>query len=103
MLDIEALGREIASRFQPRQVLLFGSHAKGTATEHSDVDLLVVLPSETRPVHKAAEIRLALRRDIPIDILVKTPGTIQQRLAMGDCFIEEVVREGKKLYEAPDP
>ena len=34
---------DIVREFTPLQVILFGSHAYGTPTEDSDVDLLVVM------------------------------------------------------------
>ena len=40
----DTLGRRIGEEFRPRQVLLFGSHARNAATEDSDVDVLVVMP-----------------------------------------------------------
>ena len=42
---IEAVAQLIAERFDPVQVILFGSHARGNAGSHSDIDLLVVLDS----------------------------------------------------------
>ena len=39
---IEAVAQLIAEQFDPVQVILFGSHARGNAGSHSDIDLLVV-------------------------------------------------------------
>jgi len=38
----------VAEAFRPERVILFGSHAYGTPTADSDVDLLVVMPHEGR-------------------------------------------------------
>ena len=38
--------KRIVKRFQPKQVILFGSHARGDAGPDSDVDLLVVMDFE---------------------------------------------------------
>ncbi len=38
----------LVRQFQPRRIILFGSHAQGTADTHSDVDLLVVCPEYGR-------------------------------------------------------
>ena len=40
---IQAITRLIVERFNPEQIILFGSHARGEANEHSDLDLLVVM------------------------------------------------------------
>ena len=42
MSEIQDLGDKIAQGFHPQRVILFGSHARGTAEEYSDVDLLVI-------------------------------------------------------------
>jgi len=41
---------------RPQRVILFGSHARGTAGEDSDVDLLVILPFEESPLRKSVDI-----------------------------------------------
>ena len=46
---IQAITQLIKDRFEPEQVILFGSCARGEADENSNVDLLVV-----RPVAQAA-------------------------------------------------
>jgi hypothetical protein len=35
-----------------------------------------------------------------MDLLVRSPQKIRQRLAWGDCFIQEVLEKGKVLYES---
>jgi hypothetical protein len=44
---------EIVERIRPRRVVLFGSHARGTADAGSDIDLLVVLDTD-QPVMREA-------------------------------------------------
>ncbi len=46
MNDIRTLADRIASAFDPQRIILFGSHAIGTSTPDSDVDLLVILAFE---------------------------------------------------------
>ena len=64
MKGILAVVDRIAEAFDPDRVVLFGSHARGTATSDSDVDLLVILPFEGRPI---VERREALRRDLWVE------------------------------------
>lgn len=99
---IRDLGREIARAFLPHKVILFGSHARGGATADSDVDLLVILPCAGDEVRKAAEIRLSINPPFPVDILVRTPECVHERLRLGDGFVREVLETGQVLYEAPD-
>ena len=100
MRQIRQVGRRIAREFRPQRVVLFGSRARGAATADSDVDLLIVMPFEGKPVSKSVEIRLKIRPPFPTDLLVRTPEMVRRRLAMGDDFIRDILEHGKVLYEA---
>ena len=100
MKEIRAVARQIGREFHPRQVILFGSYARGTPTADSDVDLLVSMPFKGHPAYKAVEILLAVDPGFPSDILVRTPQMVHERLKMGDCFMQEIVEKGKVLYAA---
>lgn len=97
---IQAFSQQIAERFQPERIILFGSYAYGQPTEDSDVDLLVILPFEELPVQKAIAIRQQLKAPFPLDLMARTPQQIQQRLEMGDFFIQDIMKNGRVLYEA---
>lgn len=96
--QIQRVSDEIARKFQPQRIILFGSYAYGTPTEDSDVDLLVVLPFEEKTAKKATEISLAVRANFPIDLIPITPTRLQERLDMGDFFIREITERGKVLH-----
>jgi uncharacterized protein len=98
--QIEDVSRRIADEFHPERVLLFGSYAWGVPSEDSDVDLLVILPFDGKAVAKSVEMRLKIRPPFPVDLLVRTPEKIRERLALGDPFIRSILEEGKVLYEA---
>jgi predicted nucleotidyltransferase len=100
MQQINEVGRRIADEYRPERILLFGSYAWGAPTPDSDVDLLVILPFEGKAVAKSVEMRLKIRPPFPVDLLVRTPEKISERLALGDPFIRSIVDEGKVLYEA---
>lgn len=99
MNKIEEFGRRIGSVLHPDKVILFGSHAQGKATEDSDVDLLVICPFQGRSVDKSVEIRMKLHPPFPVDIIVRTPEKVSQRIEMGDDFMREILEKGKVLYE----
>ena len=102
MEQIQTFGLRIGREFRSRKVVLFGSHAWGNPTPDSDLDLLVVLPFKGRAVRKSVEIRMKLRSPFPIDLLVRTPEKVRERLAMGDTFMREILEEGRVLYETDD-
>ncbi len=100
MNRIEEFGRLIGREFGAERVILFGSYSRGQVTDDSDVDLLVIIPFEGRSVDKSVEIRMKLRPRFPVDLLVRTPEKVRQRIEIGDGFMREIVEEGKVLYEA---
>jgi len=102
MNKIEEFGREIGEQFGAERVILFGSHAKGVASAGSDVDLLIIGPFTGRGADKSVEIRMKLRPHFAVDMLIRTPEKVQERIDMGDDFMREIIEEGKLLYEAGD-
>jgi len=94
--------RRIGADFRADRVILFGSHAEGRAAPDSDVDLLVIMPTDRDPVDESVAIRMAIRPPFPVDLLVRTPEKIRQRLSIGDPFIRQILEHGKPLYEAAD-
>jgi len=98
--QIEELSNRIATRFHPEKIVLFGSYASGQPTEDSDVDLLVVMPFSGRSVDQAVEIRMETRSSFPVDLIVRTPEAVLERLRLGDTFISGILNAGRVLYEA---
>lgn len=97
---LEDVKERIVEVFDPHRIILFGSHVYGQPTPDSDVDLLIVMESDERPAVRAARVSRLLRpRPFPMDILVRTPEEIQQRLEIGDYFVREILERGKVLYE----
>jgi predicted nucleotidyltransferase len=98
---IRRAAREIAERFQPDKVILFGSYAYGEPNQDSDVDVLVVMPRRNE-IDQSIRICLALDPPFSLDVIVYTPRNLRWRLAEGDWFLREVVGQGKVLYEKID-
>ena len=103
MKEIRTLSSQIAREFEPDRIMLFGSYAKGSATSDSDVDLLVVMPFRGSSARMAAAILNRVNPNIPVEILVRTPAQLRDRLAQNDFFLREVMDEGKTLYAASHP
>ena len=95
---IRRFARQVAERFQPEKIILFGSYAYGTPHADSDVDILVVMPARNE-LDSAVKVRLNVEYYFPLDLLVRTPKNMSWRLAAGDSFLKEIVAKGKVLYE----
>ena len=99
---IASLVTLIVERFDPEQVILFGSHARDEAGHDSDVDILVVIPVKTSKREKAIEIGAALRHfDLPKDIIVTTPEEFEWRKEVVGTLERPAFREGTVLYARP--
>ena len=98
MRVIRRYAREVAERFRPDKIILFGSYAYGTPHADSDVDILVIMPARNE-LDQAVRISLAVDNQFPLDLIVRTPKNMAWRLAEADSFLTEVVNRGKVLYE----
>ena len=97
---ISTMVDRIVEGWKPSRLVLFGSHARGTATDSSDVDLLVILPNVSDKRDTAVEIRRALG-DLPVckDIVIATPEEVTRCGHLVGTVLRSALREGKVLYE----
>jgi len=90
--------RDVAHRFDPEKIILFGSHAYGRPHADSDVDILVVMPARNE-IDQAIRIDSVTDPPFPLDLIVRTPKTLAWRLREGDSFLREILAKGRVLYE----
>ena len=91
----------LVSVASPSKVILFGSHARGDATDDSDLDLLVV----ERQIENVGEEMMRLHKalwplNIPVDILVCSEADFEKNRAWQSSAIYWAAKEGKVLYAA---
>jgi predicted nucleotidyltransferase len=99
--DIHQIAAEIAGSLHPLQVLLFGSYAEGTATEDSDLDLIVVMQSSEPRYKRSASVRkLFWPPKVSMDILVYTPEEVEQWNGVPNHVLTNAYKTGKVLYAA---
>lgn len=103
MSAIKRFARQIAEKFKPDKIILFGSYAYGTPNNNSDVDLLVIMPARNA-IDQALKIDLAFDPPFATDLIVRTPHQLKIGLKEDDrnWFLYEITEKGKVLYEAPN-
>lgn len=98
---IDRVQNRIVEAFAPEAIYLFGSTARGTQREGSDLDLLVVmnLPEGTTTRRQASNIRrLFVGWRVPMDIIVQSPETFRSTLALPGRLARIAHRLGKRIY-----
>ena|SRR3989344_7284172 len=95
---IKTVAQEIARKFKPDKIILFGSYAWGTPGPDSDVDLFIIKETDnTRET--AREIDGSIRpRPFPIDLIVYKPASVEKSLTRKDFFIRNIMTKGITLY-----
>jgi uncharacterized protein len=96
----EAVNRLVAAA-QPLKVILFGSHARGDADDHSDVDLLVIEVTVSDRYEEMVRLNRVLKGLLmPVDLLVVSEQEFEQRSATPGTVEHIARREGRVLYAA---
>ncbi|MHB8575859.1 MAG: nucleotidyltransferase domain-containing protein [Dehalococcoidia bacterium] len=92
----------LAQALNPDRIYLFGSRARGDATEDSDWDLMVVVPTSDEPGHRRAHYAYGLLDDVhlPMDVLVWTRSEFDRQAAVVASLPATILREGRLLYAA---
>ena len=98
---VQDIVQRIVSGYSPQKIILFGSYANGEPGEDSDIDLLIIKDTDKRPLERWMEVKRLVRdrsRKPSVSPLVYTRDEIEDRLAIKDFFIQEVMEKGEVLY-----
>ncbi len=105
MID-ETLLKEVTRRlvegFHPVRIILFGSHARGTADDQSDLDLLILHTLENGGSRRELSVEMdrALRGlDLPRDIVVMTPDEFELDRQIPGTVARPASMHGRVLYD----
>ena len=95
--DLQELVRRILEVSRPLRIVLFGSHARGQSGAHSDMDILVVVPSDS---HRREVSALIYRNLVgfgrAVDLVVATPEDLER--APPSLVYRTALRDGRELY-----
>jgi predicted nucleotidyltransferase len=99
---IEQAGRTLAEEAAaPARVFLFGSHARGDATEDSDLDFLVVERGVQPSAQEMVRLRDALPPlGVPVDVIVMSDDLVRRRRDVPGSLVYTALREGRLVAES---
>jgi predicted nucleotidyltransferase len=99
---LEEIVRRLVASYQPLEVYLFGSKARGDSGPDSDYDLLVVVPDDAPRERKRSRLAYEVLRGIgwAADVLVCTRSYFEPRQSLKAPLPGTVVREGRLLHGA---
>lgn len=97
---LDAAVERLKAEFQPEEIYLFGSHAWGTPTEDSDVDLMVIVrESSERGIQRQQRAHRCLRgMGFAKDVLVPTRAQVDRHKHLRASLFHQVLAQGRKLY-----
>lgn len=97
--EIKRVAKNMAIAADAERVILFGSYARGEATEQSDVDLMIIAKSDLPRFKRSRELYKLLRpHPFAMDIVVYTPQEIERGKKTKVSFVSTVLKEGETLY-----
>lgn len=97
---IQSVVNDIVKGVDPLKIILFGSYARGTQTEESDLDIFVVAEIEGSSAERIRRIRSVITGErFAVDVVVRSPQQVQKSLGGRDWFVQEVFEQGRVLYE----
>ena len=80
------------------KIILFGSLAEGNVDIHSDLDLLVIMPSEKSGKEWMDIIYDKVKRGVAADIIAYNKDEIEEKLP-SSSFLRQALNSGRVIYE----
>ena len=97
---LQQIGERLKRECHAEQVILFGSYARGEETVDSDIDILVIAPTQEHFFDRMATVLKTirdLRKGLPVEPIVLTSDEVKKRVELGDSFIQGILQKGISL------
>ncbi len=97
---LQTVTQRLVEEFQPEQIWLFGSHAWGTPTDDSDLDLMVIVPQSDEPAIRRSQRAYQCLWELPMpkDVIVPTRAQVDRYKHLRASLFHQVLHHGRKLY-----
>ena len=96
--NIREVGRRLAAEAPEARVVLFGSHARGSATSRSDIDVLVIEPEVENTALESVRLMRAVRDlRLPVEIVVVSEREAAEWRDVRGSLVHAALSEGRVL------
>lgn len=92
--NVEKYVREISKYYNIQEVYLFGSYAKGTNNEDSDIDVAIIINSDSNIFDLMVELMMLTQN---IDLRIEPHPIKVKDFENGNPFVQEVIDTGIKV------
>jgi predicted nucleotidyltransferase len=86
-------------RMGAERIILIGSMAEGNTGPFSDIDLMVVMPTQARFLDRLKDAYGRIQPTVAMDILIYSPQELDE-LREGSAFVSHALATGRVLYAA---
>lgn len=95
--EIESIKQQVIRLFKPEKLFLFGSHASGSASDNSDIDLCIIVDTDNKRA-LIAEMYLHIDSNRPFDLILYTPHEWDQISGESGTFANIIAEKGVEIY-----
>ena len=92
--SVEKYIKEISKHYNIQEVYLFGSYAKGTNNEDSDIDIAIIINSDNNTFDLMVELMLLTQN---IDLRIEPHPIKAKDFEEGNPFVQEIIETGIKV------
>ncbi|KOA21346.1 nucleotidyltransferase domain protein [Clostridium homopropionicum DSM 5847] len=96
-MELENIKKQIIEKYEPREIILFGSVAKGTFKANSDIDLCIIKDTNDKK-RLLTEMYINIDSSVPFDLVLYTVEEWNKCIADKNCFAYIIKSTGVKLY-----
>ena len=98
--EVKKIVKDIATHYDPLQIIIFGSLVNAQKKECDDIDLVVIKKTNERFLNRSKALVKLIKSDEPIDFFVYTPEEIELAKSQNNLFIiNEILKKGKVIFE----
>lgn len=96
--QIEFIKQQLIDKYQAEKIILFGSAVSGKFTSNSDLDFLIIKDDKKSFHDRIVDVYNLVKKNIATDFIVYTPKEFNERVRLGDPFIQSIISTGRVIY-----